>query len=79
MPVPCRRIKPVAKIAGQPEEEAAAPDEKTAADAADPVSDEETTADAADPALPHAVRRPRRKKDDAEPKELFAFYEQSLF
>lgn len=26
-----------------------------------------------------AVRRPRRKKEDAENKELFAFYEQSLF
>lgn len=26
-----------------------------------------------------AARKPRRKKEDAEPKELFAFYEQSLF
>lgn len=32
-----------------------------------------------EPAAKPAVRRPRRKKEDAENKELFAFYEQSLF
>lgn len=30
-------------------------------------------------ATPKAPRKPRRKKEDAEHKELFAFYEQSLF
>lgn len=32
-----------------------------------------------EPAAKPVVRRPRRKKEDAENKELFAFYEQSLF
>ena len=38
---------------------------------------------ATEPAAPKAekpkTRRPRKKKADAETKELFAFYEQSLF
>jgi len=38
----------------------------------------EIVADAANPAVKPA-RKPRRKKEDAENKELFAFYEQSLF
>ena len=33
----------------------------------------------AQPAVKRSVRRPRRKKEEAETKELFAFYEQSLF
>ena len=33
----------------------------------------------AQPAVKRNVRRPRRKKEEAETKELFAFYEQSLF
>ena len=45
---------------------------------------DESTGDAAgdssaQPAVKRNVRRPRRKKEEAETKELFAFYEQSLF
>lgn len=35
--------------------------------------------DPAQPAPKRAVRKPRRKKEEVEHKELFAFYEQSLF
>lgn len=31
------------------------------------------------PAVKRTVRKPRRKKEEVENKELFAFYEQSLF
>ena len=34
---------------------------------------------AAQPAVKRTVRKPRRKKEEPEHKELFAFYEQSLF
>ena len=34
---------------------------------------------AAPPAVKRTVRKPRRKKEEVENKELFAFYEQSLF
>ena len=34
---------------------------------------------AAQPAVKRTVRKPRRKKEEVENKELFAFYEQSLF
>lgn len=44
----------------------------------DEQSDDEA-ADAAQPAAKRAARKPRRKKEEAENKELFAFYEQSLF
>lgn len=44
---------------------------------ADPDAAAENTADGA--GKRPGARRPRRKKEDAETKELFAFYEQSLF
>ena len=44
----------------------------------DEQSDDEA-ADAAQPAAKRAARKPRRKKEEVENKELFAFYEQSLF
>ncbi len=39
----------------------------------------EAAADGAQPAAKRAARKPRRKKEEVENKELFAFYEQSLF
>lgn len=39
----------------------------------------EAAAEPGDAATRRAVRRPRRKKEEVENKELFAFYEQSLF
>ena len=62
-PVRRRRAKAVVKIA-EPSDDAAG---KAAGDSS------------AQPAVKRSVRRPRRKKEEAETKELFAFYEQSLF
>jgi len=58
-----RRAKAVVKI-DEPSDDAAG---KAAGDSS------------AQPAVKRSVRRPRRKKEEAETKELFAFYEQSLF
>ncbi|WP_300738049.1 MerR family transcriptional regulator [uncultured Alistipes sp.] len=68
-----RRERPVVKIAP----EAAAPE--TAAAGADGDADAAPAAAAAPAAGRRTARRPRRKKEEAENKELFAFYEQSLF
>ena len=62
-----RREKAVVKI-DEPSDDAAG---KAAGKAAGDSS--------AQPAVKRSVRRPRRKKEEAETKELFAFYEQSLF
>ena len=62
-PVRRRRAKAVVKI-DEPSDDAAG---KAAGDSS------------AQPAVNRSVRRPRRKKEEAETKELFAFYEQSLF
>lgn len=62
-PVRRRRAKAVVKI-DEPSDDAAG---KAAGDSS------------AQPAVKRNVRRPRRKKEEAETKELFAFYEQSLF
>ena len=62
-PVRRRRAKAVVKI-DEPADDAAG---KAAGDSS------------AQPAVKRSVRRPRRKKEEAETKELFAFYEQSLF
>lgn len=63
-----RRAKPVVKFADTPEGESPAETEAEAAAQAEPGAPKRT------------VRRPRRgKKEEAEHKELFAFYEQSLF
>ena len=66
-PVRRRRAKAVVKI-DEPSDDAAG---KAAGKAAGESS--------AQPAVKRNVRRPRRKKEEAETKELFAFYEQSLF
>ena len=66
-PVHRRRAKAVVKI-DEPSDDAAG---KAAGKAAGDSS--------AQPAVKRSVRRPRRKKEEAETKELFAFYEQSLF
>ena len=66
-PVRRRRAKAVVKI-DEPSDDAAG---KAAGTAAGDSS--------AQPAVKRSVRRPRRKKEEAETKELFAFYEQSLF
>ena len=63
-PVRRRRAKPVVKI-----------DEADGAETSG-AGDAQT---AGGPAAKRAVRKPRRKKEEAENKELFAFYEQSLF
>ena len=62
-PVRRRRAKAVVKI-DEPSDDAAG---KAAGDSS------------AQPAVKRNVRRPRRKKEEVENKELFAFYEQSLF
>lgn len=62
-PVRRRRAKAVVKI-DEPSDDAVG---KAAGDSS------------AQPAVKRSVRRPRRKKEEAETKELFAFYEQSLF
>ena len=62
-PVRRRRAKAVVKI-DEPSDDVAG---KAAGDSS------------AQPAVKRNVRRPRRKKEEAETKELFAFYEQSLF
>ena len=62
-PVRRRRAKAVVK-SDEPSDDAAG---KAAGDSS------------AQPAVKRNVRRPRRKKEEAETKELFAFYEQSLF
>ena len=66
-PVRRRRAQAVVKI-DEPSDDAAG---KAAGKAAGDSS--------AQPAVKRNVRRPRRKKEEAETKELFAFYEQSLF
>ena len=66
-PVRRRRAKAVVKI-DEPSDDGAG---KAAGKAAGDSS--------AQPAVKRSVRRPRRKKEEAETKELFAFYEQSLF
>ena len=66
-PVRRRRAKAVVKI-DEPSDDAAG---KAAGKAAGDSS--------AQPAVKRSDRRPRRKKEEAETKELFAFYEQSLF
>ena len=66
-PVRRRRAKAVVKI-DEPSDDAAG---KAAGKAAGDSS--------AQPAVKRNVRRPRRKKEEVENKELFAFYEQSLF
>ena len=77
-PLRRRRERPVVKIAPDPGPGAAA-------EGADPAAAEGPSADPADPAAAapaagrRTARRPRRRKEDAENKELFAFYEQSLF
>lgn len=45
----------------------------------EPAADDSAAADAPAEKKPRTPRRPRRKADDGENKELFAFYEQSLF
>ena len=45
----------------------------------DESSDDAAGDSSAQPAVKRNVRRPRRKKEEADTKELFAFYEQSLF
>ena len=65
-PVRRRRAKAVVKIA-EPSDAAGDAAGDAAADAA------------AQPAAKRTVRKPRRKKEEVENKELFAFYEQSLF
>ena len=66
-PVRRRRAKAVVKI-DEPSDDAAG---KAAGKAAGDSS--------AQPAVKRTVRKPRRKKEEVEHKELFAFYEQSLF
>lgn len=68
-----RRERPVVKIAP----EAVAPE--TAAAGADGDADAAPAAAAAPAAGRRTARRPRRRKEEGENKELFAFYEQSLF
>lgn len=68
-----RRERPVVKIAP----ETAAPE--TAAAGADGDADAAPAAAAAPAAGRRTARRPRRRKEEGENKELFAFYEQSLF
>lgn len=68
-----RRERPVVKIAP----EAAAPE--TAAAGADGDADAAPAAAAVPAAGRRTARRPRRRKEEGENKELFAFYEQSLF
>ena len=69
--------------AAEPEEAPASDTEKPAAPAAEtpatPAAEAPAAAPAAEESTPTKRRRPRRKKDEAENKELFAFYEQSLF
>lgn len=65
-----RRTRPVVKIAE--------PADGAVAAAADDHAAGEAPSDAA-AATRRTARRPRRKKEEAENKELFAFYEQSLF
>ena len=65
-PVRRRRAKAVVKI-DEPSDDAGKAAGKAAGDSS------------AQPAVKRSVRRPRRKKEEAETKELFAFYEQSLF
>ena len=72
-PLRRRRERPVVKIAP----EAAAPE--TAAAGADGDADAAPAAAAAPAAGRRTARRPRRRKEEGENKELFAFYEQSLF
>ena len=73
-----RRERPVVKIAPDPGPGAAA-------EGAEPAAAEGPSADPADPAAAapaagrRTARRPRRRKEEGENKELFAFYEQSLF
>lgn len=66
-----RRTRPVVKL----------PDgaDLAAADAETPAAGDAADASGESSGAKTAVRRPRRKKEDAENKELFAFYEQSLF
>lgn len=77
-PLRRRRERPVVKIAPDPGPGAAA-------EGADPAAAEGPSADPADPAAAapaagrRTARRPRRRKEEGENKELFAFYEQSLF
>ena len=66
-PVRRRRAKAVVKIDEPPDDAAGKAAGKAAGDSS------------AQPAVKRNVRRPRRKKEEAETKELFAFYEQSLF
>lgn len=66
-PVRRRRAKAVVKIDEPPDDAAGKAAGKAAGDSS------------AQPAVKRSVRRPRRKKEEAETKELFAFYEQSLF
>ena len=76
-PVRRRRAKPMVKIGDE------------AADGVGPASDAAATEAAAEPAesaeilpgqpISRSARKPRRKKEEVENKELFAFYEQSLF
>lgn len=71
-PRPRRRAKAVVKFS----------DAATGATADGANAEPESGAEAGDgtPAAPkRGARRPRRKKEEAEHKELFAFYEQSLF
>ena len=70
-PVRRRRAKAVVKI-DEPSDE---PSDDAAGKAAGKAAGDSS----AQPAVKRSVRRPRRKKEEAETKELFAFYEQSLF
>lgn len=70
-----RRTKPVVKLSDASAGEVPADDAARAAE-----SGEGGENDAAGPGAPKRnTRRPRRKKEENEHKELFAFYEQSLF
>lgn len=74
-----RRPRRVARNdAAAREPDAAADASATDASAAADASADVPAAASGTPARP-AARRPRRKKEEAEHKELFAFYEQSLF
>ena len=66
-PVRRRRAKAVVKI------------DEPSDDAAGKAAGKDAGDSSAQPAVKRSVRRPRRKKEEAETKELFAFYEQSLF
>ena len=65
-----RRARAVVKIDETPDAETAPESDGTAPEGPETVPGQPTR---------RSLRKPRRKKEEAENKELFAFYEQSLF